>query len=725
MKKYFWLFLCASALTLQLSGSASAQPDKKDPVEPPKLKQVEPPKKEDVKAPEVKAPEKAVEKAVEKAPEKAPAPVPEAKAPVEEKKAEEKKDEAKAPEKTAVEIADAKASDGQQRGDIAWMLVSTAFVMLMVPGLALFYGGMVRRKNVLATMMQSMICLSVVGVFWIGIGYSLAFGDPWIKIGGLSVLGWSPELVFLRGVRPDTIVPNLTIPVYLHMAYQGMFAIITPALISGALAERIKFRSYLTFILIWMVVIYCPLAQSVWAMNWNWTLTLAADPYAYANSVELADAKKAVEDAAEAKKADPKLDKALAAIEAKIAASDKKIEEFKSKYIETAVAAETSEKDKKARQDYYTGDTGKKMTGYFGGKDVLDFAGGTVVHIAAGLSSLAAFLALRKRFGYPEHAFHPNSMVLTLTGAGILWFGWFGFNGGSGLASGTLAVSAFTATQAAAAAAGLVWSLVEWVHRGKPTALGFASGVVAGLVAVTPAAGYIVPWAGLAIGLVAGFVCYISVFAKSIFKYDDSLDAFGVHGVGGFLGAVLTGFLCWKPVNSVAIVNDGFFYGGGMTQVGLQLWAASISAIGAFVVSFILVKIIDMVMGFTVTAAEETTGLDQVEHGETGFDFGLAHEAAAVGYEPKSARIPPDSKKRFSVVVDGLPADKIATIWGDLCQPNKKPSPDFLAVYPKMTLLAGNKFKFIDGNPEQISAHLAKVLQASASGGAVRTTVEK
>ena len=431
------------------------------------------------------------------------------------------------------------------------------------------------------------------------------------------------------------------------------------------------------------------LAQSVWAMNWNWGYsTLTSD--------------------------DEKMPGAKTA------------DEKKEAYLKTKIAAATTEKDKQDIEEYYK-KSGYKMSGYLGAKDALDFAGGTVVHIAAGLSSLACFLALRKRYGYPEHAFHPNSMVLTLTGAGILWFGWFGFNGGSALASGTLAVSAFTATQAAAAGAGLSWSLVEWFHRGKPTALGFASGVVAGLVAVTPAAGYIVPWAGLTIGLIAGSVCYGSVFCKTIFKYDDSLDAFGVHGIGGFLGAVLTGFFCWKPVNSVAIVNDGFFYTetDRFKQVGIQLYAAAVSVVLAFVASFILVKLIDLLMGFTVTAAEETTGLDQVEHGETGFDFGLTHETMATTFDPKPARLPPDSTKRFTVRVEGLAPDKIAAIWSDLCQPTKKPSADFLAVYPKMTLLTGNKFKFIDGNPEQISAHLAKVLQASASGGTVKTTVEK
>ena len=587
--------------------------------------------------------------------------------PVEKKDGEVKKiEEAKKEEaKDPVKAADDKAGDAQVRGDVAWMLISAALVMLMVPGLALFYGGMVRRKNVLATMMQSMICLSVVGVFWIGIGYSLAFGDPWITLSsGASILGWNSELVFLQGIKPDTMVPNLNIPVYLHMVYQGMFAIITPALISGALAERIRFRSYLAFILVWMVVVYCPLAQCVWAMNWNFSYAV------------LDDAKK-------------------------------------KEYLEAKVAKGADEKAKKEIEEYYT-KSGTKMTGWLGAMDALDFAGGTVVHIAAGLSSLACFLVLRKRFGYPEHAFHPNSMVLTLTGAGILWFGWFGFNGGSALGSGTLATSAFVATQAAAAAAGLSWALVEWAHRGKPTALGFASGVVAGLVAVTPAAGYVVPWVGLVIGLAAGGLCYVAVFLKSIFKYDDSLDAFGVHGVGGFFGAVITGFFCWRPVNT-AIVNDGFYYAteDRFKQVGIQLYAACVAVVVAFVCSLVIAKVIDLVMGFTVAADEETTGLDRVEHGETGFDLGLALEAVGqpITTIPRSALIPPNGVLHFSIDVEGVSSSELVKVWGEMCKPSKDVHPAFKEIYPHMTTVKGNRFNFRSGEPGVMQKNLEVLLK--------------
>lgn len=658
---------------------------------------------------------------------------------VEEKKLDEKKADAvkveekkeKTVDEKIAEVASAASEaktgvgDAKVLGDSAWLLVSTAFVMLMVPGLALFYAGMVRRKNVLATMMQSMICLSVVGVFWIGIGYSLAFGDPWILMpNGTSFLGWNSELVFLRGVSPTTLVPNLNIPVYLHMAYQGMFAIITPALISGAIAERIRFKPYLIFVLLWMVVVYCPLAQCVWAMNWNWGYTLMAEP----NGAELAERAEKTKTAADANPDDSKAKRAAEDAAAKLEASTKKLDERKVAYVKAKVdtvkadGAKSNEEKKKVEEERkeiesgYLTDSGKRMTGYLGKMGALDFAGGTVVHIAAGLSSLACFLMLRKRYGYPEKAFHPNSMVLCLTGAGLLWFGWFGFNGGSALGSGTLAVSAFAATQAAAAGAALTWSLVEWIHRGKPTALGFASGVVAGLVAVTPAAGYVVPWAGLVIGLIAGVVCYFSVFMKSIFKYDDSLDAFGVHGVGGFLGAILTGVFCWWPVNKAAIANHGLIYAteDPMAQLIIQFKAAMFSVVLAFVGSIILVKLVDLLLGFTVTEDEENIGLDRVEHGETGFDLGLALEAVSnpVVMEPKSAVRPPNGIKHYAVVIDGASPEELSKAWSELCTPGSGASADFKSIYPNLTTFQGNRFKFRGGDPNSIKESLKRLIDA-------------
>lgn len=524
--------------------------------------------------------------------------------------------------------------DATVQGDSAWMMVSTAFVMLMVPGLALFYGGMVRRKNILATMMQSMVALAVVGVFWIAIGYSLAFGPPLIQTEWGSIIGFDKKFVFLSGVEPRDLLPGTKIPIYLHMLYQGMFAIITPALISGAVAERIRFKPYCIFLILWSVLVYCPLAHCVWAMDW-WT-----------------GAEKA----------------------------------------------------------------GESAIGLLGKNGALDFAGGTVVHIAAGFSGLAAILVLRKRLGYPEHAMHPNSMVLTLAGAGILWFGWFGFNGGSGLQSGRLATSAFAATQCAAAAAGLSWMIAEWLHRGKPTALGLASGVVAGLVAVTPASGFVLPWGGFAIGLISGVVCYVSVSMKPVFKYDDSLDAFGVHGVGGFLGAVLTGVFCQKwtyitpPVGEAGLLASVDW---SLKQVTIQLIAAAGSAVLAFFVSLILVKAIDLVIGFIAADNEEIDGLDRTEHGETGFDFGYGYEVAPANgaAEPRSAIVPPVGSGRFQIVVEGIANGDLMHAWSTLCLPTPEPTAEFKAVYPHVTTVQGNRFRFRGGDPERMKENLQKLFE--------------
>ncbi|MCI0378349.1 MAG: ammonium transporter [Gemmataceae bacterium] len=538
------------------------------------------------------------------------------------------------------------ANSGIAKGDTAWVLASSGLVMLMVPGLALFYAGMVRRKNVLATMMQSMIALAVVGVFWIVVGYNLAFGESWN-----GIFGWSPELVFLSGITPEHNLPGGTIPVYAHVLFQGMFAIITPALISGAFAERIRFGPYLIFILLWVTLIYCPLAHMVWAMNWF--------PM----------------DAAEA---------------------GTKMAGLLGKAVEEG--------------------------SFFGG--AIDFAGGTVVHIAAGFSALGGILVLRKRRGYPELAVHPNSMVLCLTGAGLLWFGWFGFNGGSALGSGSLATSAFAATQAAAAAAGLSWVLAEWLHKGKPTALGLASGIVAGLVAVTPASGYVLIWGGLVIGLVAGVLCYAAVCLKPLVKYDDSLDVFGVHGVGGFLGAVLTGVFCFKFVNPAGA--DGLLAPtGGAEQIIIQLKAALFSAVFAFAGGLILTKLVDLLFGFATDSESETAGLDRTEHGESGFDFGLAMEATSMAFaaEPKSAATPPNGHTRFQVIVEGIAPQELAQAWSDMWAPGKAVPPEFKTVYPHVTTVQGNRFSFRDGEQNQMRDALQNLFQ-KRFGAAVKTRVE-
>lgn len=522
-------------------------------------------------------------------------------------------------------------------GDTAWMLVSTGLVLLMVPGLALFYGGMVRRKNVLGTMMHSMVALAIIGIQWVLFGYALAFG---LSHGGY--IGWSPDFLGLQNVLPNQVFPGTHIPIFIHCMYQGMFAVITPALISGAFAERIKFGPYCLFIFLWAVLVYDPLAHWVWAV----------DP-----------------DGAPA--------------------------------------------------------------GWLGKMGALDFAGGTVVHIAAGLSGLAAMLVLRKRFGYPEHAMHPNSMVLTLFGAGLLWFGWFGFNGGSALAANGLACSAVTASQVAAAAAALSWLVAEWLHKGKPTALGLASGLVAGLVAVTPASGYVAPLGALAIGLLAGLLCYIVVCLKPIFKYDDSLDAFGVHGVGGFLGAVLTGVFASAALYQAGSGSDlpGKLISEGRTaQIVVQLLAALVAAGYSFLVTLVLVKAIDVTWGFCLEARAEVEGLDRSQHGEVGFDLGPALEvsvAELAPHEPRAAAVPPNGQKRFTVVVEGADQGELIAAWSELCQTGLQPPlPQFRAVYPYLTTVSGNRFRFRGGDAKVLSESLRTLLQNRLGRATIQTRVD-
>jgi len=407
--------------------------------------------------------------------------------------------------------------------DTAFVLVSAALVMLMTPGLALFYGGMVRSKNVLATIMQNFIMLGVVGVIWAIYGYSLAFGpDVGHIIGNLDWLG-------LAGVGAEPFKTySETIPHQTFMIYQAMFAIITPALITGAWAERMKFSTFLVFMVLWSTIVYCPVAHWVWG-DGGWLKSLGA----------------------------------------------------------------------------------------------LDFAGGTVVHINAGIAALAAALVMGPRKGYAGYgngveAFIPHNLPMTVLGAGLLWFGWFGFNAGSALAAGALASSAFTATHLATCAAVLSWVGAEWIHRGKPTTLGAASGAVAGLVAITPAAGFVGPMSAILIGLVAGIVCYLAVLAKPKLGYDDSLDVVGVHCVGGVVGALLTGLFASKLVNAAGA--DGLFFGNA-GQLGIQAVAVGVTLVYSFVISYILFKILDATMGLRVSPEDEVAGLDITEHQETGYSL--------------------------------------------------------------------------------------------------------
>lgn len=398
--------------------------------------------------------------------------------------------------------------------DSAWMIAATALVLLMTPALALFYGGMVARKNVLNTMLLSFLMMGIVSLLWVLIGYSLAFGK--------STNGWIGSLEYVLGRNISMSVPygTLTIPAALFMLFQMKFAIITPALISGAVAERIKFGGYLVFMTIWSLVIYAPIACWVWNAE-GWIYKLGA----------------------------------------------------------------------------------------------LDFAGGTVVHLASGASALALVLVVGKRRFQPAP---PNNITLVLLGAGLLWFGWFGFNAGSALAINDVAVSAFTTTHLAAAAAMLSWLLVEYLKSGKCTAIGAASGLVAGLVAITPAAGFVELGPSILIGLISGAICYFGIQLKHKLGYDDALDVVGIHGLGGLLGAILTGVFASPAINNA--VTGPALEGGRMALIGKQLAAVGAVAAFAFVASFILAKLIQATVGLRSGEDHEEMGLDLVHHGEAGYD---------------------------------------------------------------------------------------------------------
>jgi len=421
-----------------------------------------------------------------------------------------------------------KVTAAQSSADNAWMLVSAALVLMMTgPGLALFYGGLVRQKNVLAIMMQSFLLMALISVLWALVGYSLCFGGDGHFIGNF-------QMAMLRGVG---VVPNPdysgSIPQLTFMVYQLMFAIITPALITGATAERMKFSGTVLFMTLWFLVVYAPMAHMVWG---------------------------------------------------------------KGGYLNAAL----------------------------GGRfPTLDFAGGTVVHITSGVSALVCALYLGKRVGYPKQPMPPHSLVLSFTGACLLWVGWFGFNAGSALASSGLASSAFVATHFGAAAAAIGWSLAEWIKNGRASALGAISGAVAGLVAITPAAGFVGPRSALAIGLIAGVFCFWMVTKfKAIFGYDDALDAFGVHGAGGTIGALLTGVCARMAINP--IFGDGKAVGGldgHWGQVGNQLVGILFAWVFALVGTIVILKVVDLTTGLRVTEEQEVAGLDITLHGEEGYNL--------------------------------------------------------------------------------------------------------
>lgn len=401
------------------------------------------------------------------------------------------------------------AAESADSGDTAWMLISTALVLVMLPGLALFYAGMVRSKNVLSTTMHTFAAMAIIGVQWVVVGYTLSFGGSGPFIGSL-------QHMFLGGIGPESLTG--TIPTYVFVMFQGMFAIITPALISGAIAERMKFSTYCVFILAWSLLVYDPLAHWVWGEG-GWLLEMGA----------------------------------------------------------------------------------------------LDFAGGTVVHLSSGISALVLCLFLGKRKGFPHERMAPHNLPMTLLGAGLLWFGWFGFNAGSALSAGGGAALAFTTTQTAAAAAALSWMLLEWILAGKPSALGIASGIVAGLVTITPAAGFVTPGWAIVMGLMGGAVCYGGVMLKHKLGYDDSLDVLGIHGIGGAFGALATGV--FATVGATSVLTGDFH------QLYVQFVGIVAAAAYAVTITTILLLILKATMGLRVSHEDEVTGLDQTAHSEAGYSL--------------------------------------------------------------------------------------------------------
>lgn len=401
--------------------------------------------------------------------------------------------------------------------DTAFIMVSAALVLLMTPGLALFYGGMVRRKNVLGTIMQSFILIALITFEWVYLGYTMSFGpDMGGLLGDLSWFGLSGV-----GIEPNPDYAP-TIPQIVFMIYQCMFAVITPALITGAFAERMRFGPFLVFSLLWAILVYNPVCHWIWGAG-----------------------------------------------------------------------------------------------GWLKAKGVLDFAGGLVVHLTCGAAALAAAIILGPRKGYGRENFFPHNLPMTLLGTGLLWFGWFGFNGGSALAADGIAGTAFVATHLGGMAGMAMWVLIEWFHTGKPTTLGAASGAIAGLATITPAAGFVGPNAAIFIGLLAGILCYFGVMAKSRFGYDDSLDVVGIHGLGGLVGTICVGLFASKAVNPGGA--DGLL-NGNAAQLGVQLLGVIVVGIYAFVVSWILLKIVDAIMGLRLSEEDEVMGLDISEHSERAYE---------------------------------------------------------------------------------------------------------
>lgn len=415
----------------------------------------------------------------------------------------------------------ASEGNGIDSGATAWMLTSTALVLLMIPGLAMFYGGLARSKNVLGTIMHSFAAMGIISVLWVVAGYSMSFGKS--VLGG--IFGWSPDYFFLKGI--DTNILEAGVPEYVFSMFQGKFAIITPALIAGAFAERVNFKAYCIFIALWSLLVYNPLCHWVWA----------SDGFLF----------------------------------------------------------------------------------NLGARGAIDFAGGTVVHISAGFSGLVAALFIGSRRGYPYQVIRPNNLVITMLGAGLLWVGWFGFNAGSSISSGLSTAQALTATQVAAASGALTWIIIESFHQGKSTALGFASGILAGLVAVTPAAGVVQPYGAMIIGLLASLICYKAIQLKNKLGYDDSLDAFGIHGVGGVVGALFLTFFIrpsWMK-EAAAVASDGTW--SVWNQLSVQALAVVIAIVFASAMTFVIIWTLNKFIKIRSSEDDEMAGLDRSYHGERGY----------------------------------------------------------------------------------------------------------
>jgi Amt family ammonium transporter len=429
-------------------------------------------------------------------------------------------------------LAQEAAKPAIDSGSTAWMLMSSALVLLMTPGLAFFYGGLVRSRNVLNTMMMSLVLMAIVGVTWVLWGYSLAFSPDALTKGADGAITVSTNPIIgnlnwfgLNGVefnKPDPVGYAGSIPHEIFMIYQMMFAIITPALISGAIVERMSFKAYFWFVLLWSTIVYSPLAHMVW---------------------------------------------------------------------------------------------GKGLIGVNIG--ALDFAGGTVVHISSGVAAVVAAWVIGSRRTYPDRPAAPHNVPYVLLGIGLLWFGWFGFNAGSALAADGLAAVAFVGTAISSCAGGLMWLILEWVLRQKPTAVGIASGFLAGLVGITPAAGFVAPLGAIMIGLITATCCFFAVSLRAKLQFDDSLDTFPVHGVGGTVGAIITGLFATKSVNSLGA--DGLFYGGGVELLGKQIAGVVITYIFAAIATFAILKVLSLIMDLRVNPEAEFQGLDINEHGEEGY----------------------------------------------------------------------------------------------------------